>query len=127
VAYAQIKENGELGSYYALTIPHFNESKKQQLKSNRPPDYKKGQEEIYTILDDNSKFVANCFDKQECDRLWIFWRKFIDPQFLKKNPIAKIGPRKGVSLKTYRVRAIFARFFEKGQENTVPQWEIRWK
>lgn len=115
--------NGKVGSpMYAITIPHYKGNKP---KTSPVPGYKKGSWEEILTLNDNSKVVVNAYSQSEARKIINACQQIISPEYLTNSYLKGGTIRKGKALKEISVIPKMAKFFSTGQQNTIPDWIVR--
>jgi hypothetical protein len=115
--------NGKVGSpMYAITIPHYKGNKP---KTSPVPGYKKGSWEEILTLNDNSKVIVNAYSQSEARKIINACQQIISPEYLTNSYLKGGTIRKGKALKEITVIPKMAKFFSTGQQNTIPDWIVR--
>jgi hypothetical protein len=115
--------NGKIGApKYAITIPHYKGSKPS---ASPLPKYKKGSWEEILTLNDNSKVIVNAENQSEARKVINACQQIISPEYLTNSYLKGGTIRKGKALKEILVIPKMAKFFSTGQQNTIPDWIVR--
>lgn len=83
--------------------------------------YIKGDTEGILTLNDNSKLIVNCRDKDECLRIISLLKLWITPKYLEKATL-KIGDRNGQPIEIREMRPKQAKYFSQGLRRLTPDW-----
>ena len=107
-------------TYYKLTIPH---PANIDPPTTPPIDsYLKGSFQVMITCKDNSKFIANCRDINEAERVGNIALSLISPEFKTSEPRLYFAERKGEPIAETTMRATSALYYATGQQNLAPTW-----
>ena len=110
-----------LKSQWSFTIPHYI-GEAEQVPTI--PPFTKGPYFGTLTLADNTKVVINAASTEEAEGVINSIIPYIDPSFLGSQNI-HLGLRKGPTLKVATVKPYTAQFYSKGQQDTLPDWTIK--
>lgn len=120
---ACVFRKADSSTYHSISIPHPADTDKP--REPLLPDYTKGNYMGMVICRDNSKFIINCIDKAEAERMCNKAIGLIDSQWLESPPRVSFSERKGQAVSVNGMSLTSMEYFESGQQNTIPNWRVR--
>lgn len=111
---------GSTRTYHSLSIPHptvTNLTDQAQI-----PAYQKGNWQGMIVLIDNSKFIVNCSNSAEAERICNVAASLIDAAFLPTPYRVWLTERKGTPVSQDEMQPTSLMYYSTGQRNTKPDW-----